>query len=54
MRRGTGVAKRIIEVIYSDLTKRSGIGDAFETVDDEVLEEMFAEWEALIKAELVK
>lgn len=46
------VAKQIVDAIVSDITDRSGLGNEFESIDDDVKDEIKAEWQAIIAKKL--
>ena len=46
------VSKQIVDAIVSDITDRSGLGNEFESIDDDVKDEIKAEWQAIIAKKL--
>lgn len=45
-------AKKIIKLIEQDITDRSGIGNEWETIDDECKKEIRDEWQQIIVDEI--
>ena len=46
--------RAVVDKIVEDICDRSGIGDAWESIDDSIREEIMSKWEKIIKKEFVK
>ena len=42
------IAKKIIEGLVYDISDRSGIGNEFDGIDEDIKKEMLEEWEVII------
>ncbi len=50
--RTRAIAKQVVKKILSDLSGRKGLGDEWDSIDEEIQEEIAETWEAIVLAVL--